>query len=654
MAKAVLSAEADLGGDSQEPSDRYVDEDWLLRWKESASEVPAEELRPLRGCVPAGEIESPGTLRFASFIVGALLILGMSEPATAQQGTIVTGPALGAIAFVNVNLIRMTSEQVEPGQTVIVSGSRIAAIGSAPDVRVPEGVTVIDGSGRYLVPGLTDAHVHLTTDMPWAPTRPNFGDAPLYLAHGVTTVINLRGSPTQLEWRQRINAGELLGPTIYTSGEFINEPRVNTVDEVVQEIAAQRRAGYDVIKFHEVWTPGVGFTTTTGLSRAAYLAMNDTARAAAIPLVGHAPVNLGLETLLLAQQPLAHVGMLSNIYFLPLSSNRAWLLVTAVAFLALTIIVVTNGLAAVVRRWRATGPLPSRRFSRARRVGFFTWLVGLLAGVSAALFFPGGPLFESVILRLAFTSVVVVLAVASVMMMRWTAAMWRDTGTSIGARWQATVAAIASLAVVSAGLIFWVPTAWRSSNGGIERLAERVYDAGITVQSTLVAYEALGGPGRLRLTEDPTITYLRGDTRAIWSQIAQRTSPPGYRYTDFVKKVVGALHRVGVPLMAGTDAMGLALVAPGSSLHYELELLTESGLTPYEAIRAATVVPARFLGMEHEFGSMATGTRADLLLIEGNPLEDVARLSRPIGVMTRGRWFMREQLQEMLTRLTQE
>ena len=58
--------------------------------------------------------------------------------------------------------------------------------------------------------------------------------------------------------------------------------------------------------------------------------------------------------------------------------------------------------------------------------------------------------------------------------------------------------------------------------------------------------------------------------------------------------------------------------------------------------------------MEHEFGSMATGTRADLLLIEGNPLEDVARLSRPIGVMTRGRWFMREQLQEMLTRLTQE
>ena len=593
-------------------------------------------------------------MRFARIVVVGLLILGTSDPATAQQDTVVSRPAVGAVVFVNVNLIRMNSERVEPGQTVIVSGNRIAAIGGSPDVRVPEGATVIDGSGRYLVPGLTDAHVHLATDMPWAPTRRDFGDAPLYLAHGVTTVVNLRGSPTQLEWRQRIDAGELLGPTIYTSGEFINEPRVNTVDEVAQDIAAQRRAGYDVIKFHEAWTPGVGFTTTTGLSRVAYLKMNDMAREVGIPLVGHAPVNLGLETLLLARQPLAHVGMLSNIYFLPLSSNRAWLLVTAVALVALTIIVVTSGIAAVIRRWRATVPRPSRRLSRVRSVTALAWLAGLLAGVSAALFFPGGPLFESVVLRLAFTSLVFVLAVASVITVRCTAAMWRDTGTSVGSRWQATVASIASVAVVGAGLIFWVPIAWRSSDGGIERLAERVHDAGIPVQSTLVAYEAYGGPGRSRLTEDPTIAYLSGDTRARWSRVAQGTGPTGYRYTDFVKKVAGALHRAGVPLMAGTDAMGVALVAPGSSLHYELELLTESGLTPYEAIRTATVVPASFLGKENEFGSITTGTRADLLLIEENPLEDVTRLGRPIGVMTRGRWFTREQLQEMLTRLTQE
>jgi imidazolonepropionase-like amidohydrolase len=99
--------------------------------------------------------------------------------------------------------------------------------------------------------------------------------------------------------------------------------------------------------------------------------------------------------------------------------------------------------------------------------------------------------------------------------------------------------------------------------------------------------------------------------------------------------------------------MGAPLVAPGSSLHRELELLTESGLTPYEAMRAATVVPATFLGKEKEFGTIATGKRADLLLIDGNPLDDVTRLKRPTGVMTRGRWFTRDQLQQMMTALAQ-
>ena len=76
---------------------------------------------------------------------------------------------------------------------------------------------------------------------------------------------------------------------------------------------------------------------------------------------------------------------------------------------------------------------------------------------------------------------------------------------------------------------------------------------------------------------------------------ARTAGIPGYGYDQFMKKVTRALHRAGVPLIAGTDAMGLPLVAPGISLHRELELLVESGLTPYEAIRAATVAPAVFL-----------------------------------------------------------
>ena len=94
---------------------------------------------------------------------------------------------------------------------------------------------------------------------------------------------------------------------------------------------------------------------------------------------------------------------------------------------------------------------------------------------------------------------------------------------------------------------------------------------------------------------------LQADVRARWLRIPQGV-PSWYRYTDFTKKVTSALHRAGVPLMVGTDAMGFPLLTPGSSLHRELQLLVQSGLTPYEAVRAATVVPASFWA---ERGSLA-------------------------------------------------
>ena len=104
--------------------------------------------------------------------------------------------------------------------------------------------------------------------------------------------------------------------------------------------------------------------------------------------------------------------------------------------------------------------------------------------------------------------------------------------------------------------------------------------------------------------------------------------------------------------MVGTDAMGMELVAPGSSLHRDLQLLLASGLSPYEAMRSATVVPAAFLGKTKEFGRIVMGQRADLLLVAGNPLENLSVLKRPIGVMVRGRWLPRQKLDELLHPLT--
>ena len=103
--------------------------------------------------------------------------------------------------------------------------------------------------------------------------------------------------------------------------------------------------------------------------------------------------------------------------------------------------------------------------------------------------------------------------------------------------------------------------------------------------------------------------------------------------------------------MAGTDAMGLPLVPPGGSLHRELQLLSASGLSPYEVMRSATVVPAAFLGKTKEFGTITVGQRADLLLVAGNPLETLEALRRPMRVMVRGRWLARQRLDELLKRM---
>jgi hypothetical protein len=418
---------------------------------------------------------------------------------------------------------------------------------------------VIDGAHGYLMPGLTDAHVHLPGTV-FAPSRPDFGDAPLYLAFGVTSVMNLGGTSTHLEWRRRIEAGELLGPTIYSSGEFVKEPRVNTLEEVQREVDAHVRDGYDIIKFREVMDPTGRFTATSrGLSLPVYRKLNEAARNAGMPLVGHAPINLGLDALLEARQALAHTGALSNIYFLPLANNANFLLVTGTAFLALLMVVAIWGLAAIIGRRRA-----ARRPLLLSRIQVLTGrvvLAALLGLVCAALFLPGDPLFESLALRVLFTAVSLFVVIAAVMLGFLTIRMWREMSASTFVRMQASLASIATLALASGLTTFWVPVAWRSSDSGIERLAKRVKDSGISVQTTLINYDFWSGPERLTLIQEPAIEYLDDIVRSRWRGLP-RAGRPGYRYHLFMRKVTAALHRAGVPLVAGTDAMGFPLIVP--------------------------------------------------------------------------------------------
>ena len=111
--------------------------------------------------------------------------------------------------------------------------------------------------------------------------------------------------------------------------------------------------------------------------------------------------------------------------------------------------------------------------------------------------------------------------------------------------------------------------------------------------------------------------------------------------------LVGAMGRAGVPLLAGTDAIGLRRL-PGFSLADELALLVEAGLTPKQALRAATMGPAQFLGMQDSLGTIEVGKVADLVLLDANPLDDIQNVRRIRGVVLAGRYLPRSELDGML------
>ena len=106
-----------------------------------------------------------------------------------------------------------------------------------------------------------------------------------------------------------------------------------------------------------------------------------------------------------------------------------------------------------------------------------------------------------------------------------------------------------------------------------------------------------------------------------------------------LRRLTLALHKAGVPLLMGTDALATAAVPPGISAHEELQELVAAGLSQYEALKTATTNVARFLNQPDEFGVIKSGARADLLLLDANPLADIGATTRIAGVMLRGRWL---------------
>lgn len=194
------------------------------------------------------------------------------------------GPILAAepVAFVNVNVVPMSSDTIVEQQTVVVRDGLIATIGPVDTVPIPEEARVVDGTDRYLVPGLAEMHAHV----PETDTGELERYFALYVANGVTTIRGMLGRESHLGLRSDLREGKVFGPRLVTSGPSLNSRSVNGVQDARRRVEEQHQAGYDFIKIHP------------GLKADEFDALADTANALGMPFAGHVTVAAGVPRVL--------------------------------------------------------------------------------------------------------------------------------------------------------------------------------------------------------------------------------------------------------------------------------------------------------------------------------------------------------------------
>jgi hypothetical protein len=459
--------------------------------------------------------------RLASALLFLVFAVSCAYDAPPDAG----GDTTVVFAFVDVNVIPMDTDRVMEGQTVVVVDGRIKSVGDTAETEIPEGAIRIEASGQYLIPALSDMHVHLEGDA-WNAMFPpeeqfppevlDFGKLLFpYVANGVATVQVMSALPEHVGLRESIARGELLGPRLVLSRMIDGPGRawpppistwVSSPDEARQAVLDTHREGYDSIKVYSF------------LDRASYEAIMTAAAEIGMAVGGHIPYELSLEEVLEAGQILiAHSEEIMKSARSPYSQDQIEDFATTIA---------SSG----------------------------TWITPTLT-----------------------------------------------TSRNI-------------LAVLD------------DFDGELAR---------------------------------PEARYLHPMDRGIWSFIntnLYQPIPQDQRaaiqdgYLQFQRPLTRALGEAGANLMTGTDSL-IPSNVPGFSIHDELAELVDVGLSPYEALRSSTTEPFAFLGELDQAGTIEVGKRTDLVLLQGNPLSDIAETRRISGVMLRERWLGREDLEQGLEAL---
>jgi imidazolonepropionase-like amidohydrolase len=448
------------------------------------------------------------------------------------------------LAITHVTVIDATGAPPQPDMTLLIAAQHITALGPSNQISIPAGARIVDVTGKFLIPGLADMHIHLTGAGEPGGSREFM--LPLLIANGVTSVRDMGGYLESLApLRRDIEQGNRLGPRIIFAGPYLDgsppffQPSLVVTNSVQasEDVRMLIQRGVDFIKVQ------------SALSREAYFAVADGCKREKVSFVGHVPDRVtAAEASDAGQRSIEH-------------------------------------LTCVLRACAKDEPrlmreqfcaAPAHETTQQSRTRQFSWQTAVLRGYSEK---NADKLIEK----------------------------FRQKET-----WQ-------------------VPT--------LALLRDVAY---VTPETQHLS--------------DSRNKYVPRNFMENW-QKGYRQELQGVTPREFALRraiieksmlLVAKMQMAGVRIMAGTDSAAPGLF-PGFSLHEELALLVQAGLTPMQALQAATKSPAEFLGKSSTEGTVEKGRLANLVLLDANPLEDIANTQKIRAVIVLGKLLDRTALDALLT-----
>lgn len=464
-----------------------------------------------------------------SFIVAAAVTAaGVTAAIHAQRNT------EPVTAFTNVTVVDVRTGRLAPASSIIVRGDRIVTVDAVARVKVPDGATTVDGAGAYVIPGLWDMHVHTFNNGQAAGTDNHLPYFALQIANGVTGVRDMWTDPDDLrlarEWRKATDAGRMVSPRLLGTSPILDgAPRIwpNSIEitsaaqarEVVDALAAD---GVEALKVY------------TRLSREAYMAITERAKAHRLAVVGHPPSALHVSEIAAAGQK-----SIEHLQGTPEECSSA------------------------------SEEMKQAADGRERQRMMMETYDSKRCGQIFELFVRNGT-------------------------------------------WQVPTL------VLHRGRLLAFDPAWERARG-MDYVSKGDRDA----------WSAAHKQAAQRVDADKALGPFR---RAL---------------VAYMLRLTGSMDRAGVGLLAGTD-LGNPFVIAGFSLHEELALFVEAGLSPLQALRTATINPARYQDATDRFGTVEAGKDADFVLLHANPLADIRNTTTVRAVVTNGRHLDRRALDALL------